>query len=65
MENLEKTTTTEYFACRKCKKKMETQKLGGGDNFFGLTSTMSVLYCNNNECEKYGDLTLVGLKVKE
>lgn len=64
---LVKTNTKEFFACRKCAKRMETIVVSGagGLEFFGGSSKQTLFYCDNKECEKFGDLTVVGIKKTE
>lgn len=67
MENeTQKITTKTYYRCGTCKKKMETIDLGGASDMFSFgTGTRKALYCDNKECEKFGYLTVVGIKVEE
>lgn len=66
MEEQSKITTKQWFACIKCAKKMETISLGGSSDIFGLSSgNNKAMYCDNKECEKYGYLTVAGVKKEE
>jgi hypothetical protein len=45
--------------CRKCGEEMKSVNMGGGDfAIFGTTAH----YCDNKECERFGDLTVAGIK---
>lgn len=58
----------QWFECVTCRKKMETANLGGSStafDIFGTSGTNKAFYCNNKECEKFGYLTLAGVKVEE
>ncbi len=66
MENLSKVTTKEYFACQKCEKKLEGIEVGGGgSSFLDFSTKRTIMYCDNKECSKFGDLTIVGIKKTE
>lgn len=66
MNTLEKSTTKEYFVCAKCEKKLGTFEISSGTDFLGFGGKKNLLlYCDNSECVKYGDLTIVGIKKKE
>lgn len=62
MENKEKLITEQIFVCGKCEKEMGKIKIGTGSDIFGFGGTSQVYYCDNRECEKYGLLTVVGIK---
>lgn len=64
MDNLSKITTKTWYACRKCEKKMESISIGGNTGIFDF-STKSAMWCENKECERFGDLTVVGIKKEE
>ena len=65
---LEKTITKTFFGCVKCLKKMESITIGGSDGGmfagFGSSSTKA-MYCDNRECERYGLLTVAGIRTQE
>lgn len=61
-----KSTTKEWFECPTCGKKLETINMSGGTDLFGLGSgKITILYCDNKECDKYGYLTVAGVKKSE
>jgi hypothetical protein len=59
---IEKLNTEEIFCCGKCEKEMGKIKVGSGIDMFGFVGTSQVYYCDNKECERYGLLTVVGIK---
>lgn len=63
-EQLEKTITKTYFGCPVCKKKMESINIGTGSGLFGI-GTSKAMYCDNRECERYGLLTVAGIRTEE
>lgn len=68
MENIQKSTTKQWFECGTCKTKMETMSLGGsntGFDIFGIGGTSKAFYCNNKECDKFGYITIAGIKREE
>lgn len=65
MEEKSTITTKEYMACVTCKKKMKSISLGGGSDFLGFIGGIKALYCNNKECDKFGYLTVAGIKIQE
>lgn len=67
MENLEKTTIKQYFVCRTCSKKMEIMTIKSATTFdmFSLGADTKMFYCDNKECEKFGYLTIAGIKKEE
>ncbi len=67
MENkeVEKINTKHYFGCQKCEKKLGIIEVGSGTDFLGFSGKQKLLYCENKECEKYGDLTVIGIKKEE
>ncbi len=71
MENIEditKTTTKQYFACITCKQKMESIEISKNSSFdfFGtMTPSGKAMYCNSKECDKFGYLTVAGIKKEE
>ena len=65
MPELAKTTTKQYFACRKCEKKIESVSLGSSTDFLGFGGSGKAYYCDNKECNEYGRLTVVGIKKEE
>ncbi len=65
---LEKSTTKISFGCVKCLKKMESIKIGAssGGGIFGLENTVvKALYCDNKKCDRFGLLTVAGLRTEE
>ena len=44
---------------------METVSLGSSTDLFAFTGGSKALYCDNKECERYGFLTIVGIKKTE
>lgn len=66
MEEKTKITTKTYYACGTCSKKMESIKIGGGNSgIFDFYTSSTAMYCGNKECEKFGFLTVVGIKKEE
>lgn len=66
MEEKTKLGTKVWYECGTCKKKMETISIGGGGDLFGLSSgSKQGLYCDNKECDKFGYLTIAGIKKEE
>lgn len=66
MEEQSKITVKQWFACIKCEKKMESISLGSSSDLFGLGSGSSKgMYCDNKECDRYGLLTVAGIKKEE
>lgn len=68
MEEKSKVTTSVYYVCGDCSKKMEGISLGsGGSDIFSsmFSKSPSALYCNNKECPKFGFLTVAGVKKEE
>ena len=67
MEEKIKTTTEQWFECPTCHKKMTTMTIGSSSGFdiFGIGGKGQALYCNNKECEKFGYLTVVGIRKEE
>jgi hypothetical protein len=68
MENITKATTKQWYECGECKTKMDTISMGGsstGFDMFGIGGTSKAFYCNNKECEKFGYLTIAGIKKEE
>lgn len=59
-----KISTKEWFECITCGKKLEAISLGSGSDLFGLGSRIA-MYCDNKECEKFGYLTVAGVKKSE
>lgn len=66
-KNITKVTTKQWYECGTCNKKMETMSLGTSSGFdmFGTGNTGKCFYCNNKECEKFGYLTVAGIKKEE
>ena len=65
---VEKVNAVEYFACKKCEKKLGILEVSGGTggDLFGFSAGKTkLLYCDNKECEKFGDLTIVGVKKRQ
>ena len=60
---LEKIVTKTYFCCAKCNKKMESIDITSG-GLFGIGTTKA-MYCDNNSCERYGSLTVAGIRTEE
>jgi hypothetical protein len=66
MAEIEKTTTLEYYVCRKCEKKMITMTIkSSGFDLFGIGGDGKAFYCDNKECEHFGFLTIAGIKKTE
>ena len=68
MGNITKATTKQWFECGKCNVKMDTINMGGSSSafdVFGMSGTNKAFYCNNKECEKFGYLTVAGIKKEE
>ena len=65
-EKLEKSITETYFGCRKCEKKMLNISLGSSSDFLGFMSGKTeIFYCDSKECEEFGRLTIVGIKIEK
>ena len=47
--------------CRKCKKVLETLRIGGFDAFV-FPPTPQMMYCDNKKCKWYGVVVVAGLK---
>lgn len=45
--------------CRKCNKEMK--KLPQGFDAFTFINPVEPMYCQNDECERYGDVTVMGI----
>ena len=67
MENITKATTKTWYICGKCQEKMETISIkSSGVDIFGLgLSEGKAFYCDNNKCDKFGYLTVAGVKKEE
>lgn len=69
MENITKATTKQWYECGTCNVKMETIEIGGksdGFDFFGTGGNKGKgFYCNNLKCDKFGYLTIAGIKKEE
>jgi len=68
MENITKAVTKQWYECGKCQKKMETITVGSKSDFdlFGTKiSEGRAFYCNNKDCDKFGYLTVAGIKKEE
>lgn len=65
MDEKSKTITKTYFICPICNTKMESIDLGKGGELFSFGSSSKALYCNNKECDKFGYLTVAGIKKEE
>ena len=66
MEEKTKITTKIYYVCGGCKKKLENITLGSGTGLFDFaSSSKNAMYCENKECDKFGYLTVVGIKIEE
>lgn len=61
----EKVNTKEYFVCSECKKKLEQMELGSSSDLFGFGGTKKALYCDNKQCDRFGLLTVAGIKKTE
>jgi hypothetical protein len=60
-----KVTTKTYYVCT-CGEKMETIAIGKGNDLFGFSGgNVNALYCNNSKCEKFGYLTIAGIKKED
>ena len=66
MDEKTKINTKVWYACGTCNKKMDTISLGSGGDLFDFgSSKRQALWCENKECDKFGYLTLVGIKKEE
>lgn len=67
MENITKATTKTWYVCGKCQEKMETISIKSNDSdLFGLSlGGGKAFYCDNKDCDKFGYLTVAGIKKEE
>lgn len=67
MENLSKVTTKQWYGCGGCKEKMENISINSSSGFdlFGTGNGQKCFYCNSKNCDKFGYLTVVGVKHEE
>lgn len=66
-EDVTKITTKTYYVCGDCQEKLAILSLGGSssDMFSFFSTSKTAMYCEKKDCEKFGLLTVVGIKREE